>query len=261
MAREARPAEPSAGSLGPATLSIDVGGTGLKASVLDRDGRMLVDRVRVRTPYPCPPEVLVDSLLDIARHLPPHDRISVGFPGMVRGGRVLTAPNLVTEKGPGTKTSPALVAKWHGFDLAGELSKALGKPARIANDADIQGLGVVSGNGLELVITLGTGLGTAVFLDGRLSPHLELAHQPFRKGQTYNEQIGDPARRRIGNKLWSKRVAKAVQNFYVLLCFDTLYVGGGNARKLTVDLGPRATTVDNTAGILGGIRLWETEPT
>jgi polyphosphate glucokinase len=242
---------------GPATLAIDVGGTGLKASVLGPGGEMLVDRVRMRTPYPCPPATLVSALVQLCSGLPAYDRVSVGFPGVVRKGKVLTAPNLATVGGPGTKPSPQLVAEWHGFDLAGALEAALGKPTRVANDADLQGLEVVSGQGLELVITLGTGLGTAVFADGWLAPHLEVAHQPFRKGQTYNEQIGDLARRKVGNRRWSRRVAEAVENLWVLVCFDRLYVGGGNARKLTVSLGPRATIVDNSAGILGGIKLWD----
>lgn len=243
----------------PTTLAIDVGGTGLKASVLGADGTMLVDRLRIRTPYPCPPAVLVKALTELAAQLPSFDRVSVGFPGMVRAGHVLTAPNLSTVSGPGTKTSPELVSDWSGFDLTGAIQAALGRPTRVANDADLQGMDVVSGVGLEMVITLGTGLGSAVFLEGRLAPHLELAHQPFRKGQTYNEQIGDLARRHIGNKLWSKRVVKAVRNFDVLLRFDRLYVGGGNAHRLTVDLGPNVTTVDNKAGILGGIKLWEAD--
>ncbi len=241
----------------PATLAIDVGGTGLKASVLDVKGTMLIDRVRIRTPYPCPPSVLVDSLVELTKDVPRYERVSVGFPGMVRAGKVLTAPNLSTVDGPGTKASPRLVAEWHGFDLVGALESSLGKPTRLANDADLQGMDVISGDGLELVITLGTGLGTAVFLEGKLAPHLEIAHQPFRKGETYNQQIGDLARRKVGNNQWSKRVAKALDNLDVLLCFDRLYVGGGNAGRLTVDLGPKATMVDNTAGILGGIKLWE----
>jgi polyphosphate glucokinase len=246
---------PSVG--GPTTLAIDVGGTGIKASVLDPVGDMIVDRVRVKTPYPCPPEVLVSAIAEMVEPFPSFDRVSIGFPGMVRHGRVLTAPNLSTVNGPGTGESAELVTRWHGFPLADTLARKLGRPTRLANDADLGGLEAISGHGLEVVITLGTGLGTGLFLDGRLAPHLEIAHQPFRKGQTYNEQLGDLSRRKIGNRRWSKRVAKAVEYLDVLMCFDRLYVGGGNARKLTVELGPRATIVDNAAGILGGIRLWD----
>lgn len=244
----------------PFTLAIDVGGTGLKASVLDAEGRMVADRVRVPTAYPSPPERLVDELAALVAPLPRADRVSVGFPGVVRGGLVLTAPHFVTASGPGSPVVESLVAAWRRFDLAGALSERLLLPVRVANDADLQGMEVVKGEGVELVVTLGTGVGTAVFADGWLAPHLELAHHPFRKGQTYNEQLGDAALHRIGPRRWRKRVRKALANFAVLLNYDHLYIGGGNARLLVGHLGPEATIVDNVAGILGGIRLWEDVP-
>jgi polyphosphate glucokinase len=242
---------------GPTTLAIDVGGTGLKASVLRPDGQKMVDRVRTKTPYPCPPRILIRELDKLTYELPRWDRVSVGFPGFVRHGRVLTAPNLSTQGGPGTKLSRKLVEAWAGFPLASQLEARLGKPTRLFNDADMHGLAVISGAGLELVLTLGTGLGTAVFLDGSPTPHLELALVPFKGGGTFQDQLGNRTRRRIGNRRWSKRVLEAVEMFDALLHIDRLYVGGGNAKKLTVDLGHRATLVDNAAGILGGIKLWE----
>jgi polyphosphate glucokinase len=242
---------------GPTTLAIDVGGTGIKASVLDGEGRKIVNRIRAKTPYPCPPRVLIRELDKLTYELPRWDRVSVGFPGFVRAGRVLNAPNLSTKRGPGTALSPKLVEAWAGFPLAAELEGRLGKPTRLLNDADMHGLAVISGEGLELVITLGTGLGTAVFLDGLPTPHLELALMPFRGRGTFQDQLGNRTRRRIGNRRWSKRVLDAVEMFEALLHFDRLYVGGGNAKKLDVDLGHRAELVDNAAGILGGIKLWE----
>ena len=242
---------------GPTTLAIDIGGTGLKASVLDAQGQKIVDRVRIRTPYPCPPRVLIRELDKLTYELPRWDRVSVGFPGFVRAGRVLTAPNLSTKRGPGTALSRKLVHAWAGFPLAAELEGRLGKPTRLFNDADMHGLAVISGEGLELVLTLGTGLGTAVFLDGTPTPHLELAFMPFQGHGTFQDQLGDAARRRIGSRRWSKRVLEAVEMFDALLHIDRLYVGGGNARKLKVDLGHRVELVDNAAGILGGIKLWE----
>jgi polyphosphate glucokinase len=242
---------------GPTTLAIDIGGTGLKASVLDAQGQKLVDRVRTRTPYPCPPRVLIRELDKLTYELPRWDRVSVGFPGFVRAGRVLTAPNLSTKRGPGTELSRKLVHAWAGFPLASELEGRLGKPTRLFNDADMHGLAVISGEGLELVLTLGTGLGTAVFLDGSPTPHLELAFMPFQGHGTFQDQLGNRTRRRIGNRRWSKRVLEAVEMFDALLHIDRLYVGGGNARKLTVDLGHRVELVDNAAGILGGIKLWQ----
>lgn len=186
--------------------------------------------------------------------LPRWDRVSVGFPGFVRAGRVLNAPNLSTKGGPGTARSRKLAVAWARFPLAAELEGRLGKPTRILNDAGMHGLAVVSGEGLELVITLGTGLGTAVFLDGSPTPHLELALMPFRGRGTFQDRLGNRTRRRIGNRRWSNRVLAAVEMFDALLHIDRLYVGGGNAKKLQVDLGHRA---ELAAGILGGIKLWE----
>ena len=242
---------------GPRTLAIDVGGTGIKASVLDPAGQMLADRDRIDTHYPLPPTALLEAIRELARELPAFDRVSVGFPGMVRGGLILSAPHFVTTKGPGTKVDPKLEVAWKRFDLAGELKALLGKPTKVVNDADLQGAAVISGTGLEFVITLGTGVGTAVFHDGLLAPHLELAHHPFRKGETYNEQLGDAARRRLGNKRWNRRVRLAIETLYQLLMYDHLWIGGGNAAHLKFDLGANATLVDNVAGILGGIRLWD----
>jgi polyphosphate glucokinase len=232
--------------------------------VLDASGAMVADRVRVPTVYPMPPTGkggLVPALARLVAPLPEVDRISAGFPGMVRGGVVLSAPHFVTSKGPGSAVDPRLLKAWNRFDLADALALAIGKPARVANDADVQGLAVVSGQGFEVVVTLGTGVGSAVFIDGALLPHLEIAHQPFRKGQTYNDQLGDRTRRVIGDKRWNRRVAKAITNIEGLFFYDRLYIGGGNSGRVTLKaLGSAAgkvSLVDNAAGILGGIKLWD----
>jgi polyphosphate glucokinase len=247
---------PSAGPHGLDTLAIDIGGTGLKASVVDRTGTMEHDRVRIDTPYPLPPAKLVTVLTDLVKTLPHYDRVSAGFPGMVREGRILSAPHFISPKGPGGEPQQKLVDAWARFDLQGELADALGKPCKVANDADVQGAAVVKGHGLELVLTLGTGLGTAFFHDGLLLPHLEFAHTPFHKGATYNEVIGDAARKTLGNKKWAKRVSEAIETFRALCFFDHCYVGGGNAARLD-DLPADVSVVDNSAGITGGVKLWE----
>jgi polyphosphate glucokinase len=246
---------------GTRTLAIDVGGSGLKAAVLDATGAMVSDRARVPTPYPCPPEVLVSALAELAGPLPSYERVSVGFPGMVRAGWVLSAPNLSRVAGAGSKVSADVRRAWAGVDLARALEEALGAPTRVVNDAEMQGAAVVRGQGLELVATLGTGFGTGLFLDGRLAPHLELGQHPFRNDRTYDEVLGDAARRHVGNVRWNRRVARAVRTLEVLLRFDRLYIGGGNSRRVTVDLGPNVELVANIAGLLGGVRLWETELT
>lgn len=225
------------------TLAIDIGGSGLKATVVDDAGKLLCDRVRIDTPVGSPPDAIVALLVEMVRDLPAYDRVAVGFPGMVRNGVVRTAPNLGHDD-------------WAGYALAAALQRELGRPVRAANDADVQGLAVIRGTGIEMVITLGTGFGTALYEDGRLCPHLEISHQPFRKGETYDEQLGNAARKRIGQGKWQKRVLRAIGNLRELTHFDHLYVGGGNAKKLTAELPADVTLVDNVAGLSGGALLW-----
>jgi len=230
------------------TLAIDVGGSGIKAALLDADGSMIGKRQRVPTPAkPVAPEALVGAIDKAAKPLGDFERVSVGFPGYVRDGRVLTAPNLGSE----------VLA---GFDLQGALAQHWGKPVRVLNDADVQGFGAIKGQGVEMVLTLGTGAGTAIFLDGEIMTHLELAHHPVRGNKTYDEYIGNAAREKKGKKAWSKRVAKVIEILRVVVRFDHLYLGGGNAKDVTFRLPPDVTIVPNTDGLTGGIRLWREEP-
>src|SRR6185312_2855878 len=189
------------------TLSIDVGGTGVKASILDGVGRMIVPRLRVPTPDPCPPAALLQACAGLRSQLPPFDRISIGFPGVVRDGHVVTAPHFDADA-------------WFDYPLEAALSRRLGKPARLLNDAEVQGLGIVAGQGLEVVITLGTGVGSAVFSGGRLTPHLELAHHPIHNGKSYNDYLGNETRRSIGDKKWNRRVIKTLGIIEALLHYD-----------------------------------------
>jgi polyphosphate glucokinase len=238
------------------TLAVDIGGTHLKASVLDRAGKMIVDKVSMDTPYPCPPKVLVGSLRDLVRHLPAYHRASVGFPGLIRKGVVRQVPALSRRK-PGGPQSPQLAAQWTGFRLCDALEKAFGLPTLVANDADVQGSGAIRGEGFELVVTLGTGVGCALFEDGVLLPHLELSHGHYKRGMSMDVALGSAERVRIGNRRWNQRVARAFRWLEEMVLFDKMYVGGGNAKHLTLDLGARAEIVPNTTGITGGIRLWD----
>lgn len=242
----------------PRTLSFDIGGTGLKASVLSKHGELLHEPVHTPTPYPLRPEQLVSALATLATGLPTYQRVSAGFPGMMRSGRILSAPHFISPTGPEGKPSAQLVKAWAGFDLQSALAAALGKPCRAANDADVQGAALVKGEGLELVITLGTGVGTALFWDGKLAPHLELAHHPLGKGgRTYNEVLGEAVREKVGNKKWNAHVAVTLGILKALVFYDHCYIGGGNSKRVTIDLPPDVSLADNTAGILGGIKLWE----
>jgi polyphosphate glucokinase len=227
----------------PLTLAIDVGGTGLKATVLDTAGRMVVPRSWLATPHPCPPARLLASLAELVAKLPAADRVSIGFPGIVRDGRVLTAPHFDTEL-------------WRGFPLESRLADQFGKPTRLLNDAEVQGLGVVAGHGIELVLTLGTGAGSALFRDGMLAPHLELAHHPITKHKTYNDFVGHDALNQIGVKRWNRRVRRVIDILYTLVLPDILYIGGGNAVHIAGALPSWVKLVPNDAGLTGGLALW-----
>ena len=239
------------------TLSIDIGGSGVKGALLNSAGEMISERFRIPTPYPCPPQVLIQTVTDLAANFSDFNRLSIGFPGLVREGRVSFVPALSKSELEG-ETDPSLVAAWANFDLATALTEVFGLPVQVANDADVQGSAVIKGVGLEFVMTLGTGCGTALFYDGKLLPHLELGHAPFRKGETFEQQLGNAARKEIGKTRWIKRVQKAITVYESFLFFDHIYVGGGNARHLAgIEFGANVTLVDNSAGILGGIRIWE----
>src|SRR6516225_1123808 len=232
----------------PRTLAIDIGGSGIKAALLDSDGSIIGDRQRVPTPAkPVAPEALVGAIDKAASPLGDFERVSVGFPGYVRDGRVLTAPNLGSE----------VLA---GFDLQSALAQHWGKPVRVLNDADVQGFGAIKGQGVEMVLTLGTGAGTALFRDGEIMLHLELAHHPVSGNKTYDEYIGNAARKKKGNKAWNKRVAKVIDILREVVRFDHLYLGGGNAKDITFPLLADITIVPNTDGLTGGIRLWHKDP-
>ena len=229
---------------GPITLAIDIGGTGLKAGLLDAAGAMAGTPARVETPHPAPPDAVVPALVGLAHCLGAFDRISVGFPGAIKGGKVFTAPNLGTEA-------------WAGYDLAGVLEQRLGRPVRLLNDATVQGLGVIAGHGVECVITLGTGFGFALFQDGRLTPHLEISHHVIRGSKTYDQYLGVAALKQVGKRRWRRRVQKMLAQLRIVVNWDTLYIGGGDARLIDFELTPDIRIVSNKAGITGGVRLWD----
>ena len=253
-------ADRTPGVPGRRTLAVDCGGGGIKASVLDAAGTMHVPPVRVPTPYPLPPDRLVDTVRELAAGLPHADRATVGMPGMIRHGVVVATPHYVTAHGPRTAVVPELERAWAGIDMAAAFSAALGYPVIVLNDAEVHGAGVVSASGLELVLTLGTGLGSALFDGGVLAPHLELSHAPVRRGTTYDGWLGEHERRRIGDGAWSRRVRRAVDGLRPVFRWDRLYLGGGNARRIRpavlAELGDDVVVVPNSAGIAGGVRAW-----
>jgi polyphosphate glucokinase len=127
----------------------------------------------------------------------------------------------------------------------------------VINDADMQGLGAIAGRGVELVITLGTGFGSALFVDGKLVPNLEMGHHPFRKGETYEQQLGRAALDASSRKKWNERLQKAIATLEKLFNYDMLYIGGGNTDRINFEIPPRVKIVPNVSGLLGGIALWK----
>jgi polyphosphate glucokinase len=245
-AADASALQPSTAAGPPYTLAVDIGASGIKASVLDVAGAQGVPRLRTPTPRQATPEAVLEAIAGIAAQLPSVQRMSVGFPGVVKGGKVLTAPNLGTEH-------------WAGFELVAALSSRFGTPVRVLNDAAVQGLGVVDDSGLACVLTLGTGVGCALFRDRRLLTTLELGQHFARKRQTYDQYVGQAALATKGTQRWNRRVRRVIDAVTGLTTCDVLYVGGGNARKIAFDLPDHVRIVSNAAGITGGIRLWDPE--
>jgi len=224
-------------------LSVDIGGSNIKATVLNEKGELTKEYEKIATPYPASPANVLNAIKTLVKDFPDFDKISVGFPGYVKMGVVKTAPNLDT-------------SLWADFNFAKKLEDVLGKPARVVNDADMQGLGVVNGKGLELVITLGTGFGTAWLMDGNLLPHMEFSHQPFNKFKSYDKYIGEKALEKEGLKKWNSRMQKVFDVLKTVFNYDFLYIGGGNSNKLTFKLDKNMKIVTNADGIKGGARLW-----
>lgn len=230
------------------TLTIDIGGTGIKVLPVDLVGNPLGERHRELTPQPSTPEAVMELIRRMIAAQEPFDRVSIGFPGVVMHGVVKTAPNLGT-------------AVWAGFDLQGAVAEHTGKPARALNDAELQGYGVIAGTGVEMVLTLGTGLGTGLYVDGRLVPNLELAHHPLKGDRTYEDLVSDAELARVGKKKWRKRVDRIIETLERIFNYDTLHIGGGNAKKLKGPFPDNVRLFENVEGMTGGIRLWQTVET
>lgn len=225
-------------------LTIDIGGSHVKATILDGSGTPVADYKRVDTPQPSTPANMMNTIKELVRNFSGYNKISVGFPGYVKNGVIKTAPNLGTPE-------------WKDFNLQNELAAMLNQPAKVVNDADLQGIGVVSGKGLEMVITLGTGFGTALLLDGRLLPHLELAHHPVKTDRVYDEYVGEKAYENKGKDGWNNRIKKVINILKTVFNYDHLYISGGNAKNINFQLEENITIVTNKDGIKGGAKLWQ----
>lgn len=227
-------------------LTIDIGGSHIKANILDKNGAQISEYKRLPTPQPATPSNVLQTISSLAKDLPGFDKISAGFPGYVRDGVVRTAPNLSTDY-------------WKNYDLQTALKDLLKQPAKVVNDADLQGVGVVSGKGLEMMITLGTGFGTALLKDGKLLPHLEIGQHPIKTNKTYDEYIGQQGFEKKGKEHWNERIKKVINILKTTFNYDRLYISGGNAKNINFELEKNIIIVNNREGIRGGAMLWKDE--
>lgn len=224
-------------------LSIDIGGTSVKACILTKDGELLSEYTKLPTPKHATPDELIEVISELVAGLQPFDKVSIGFPGYIKYGIVKTGANLAKHQ-------------WPDYPLSQTISDLLNKPVRLINDADQQALGIVQGKGLEIVLTLGTGFGTALTFDGDLLPHLELAHLPVSKDKDYDDYIGDRAFVKEGEKKWNERLQKIIEIYKTVFNYDQLYLGGGNAKHINFELDDNIHVVSNKDGIKGGAKLW-----
>jgi polyphosphate glucokinase len=225
-------------------LAIDIGGTSLKAGVLSASGALLSDALRCPTPDFATPETVCEALEALTAPLGKFHYGSVGFPGAIRYNKTLTAPNLAADK-------------WTGIAFADMLGARLGVPIRLANDATVQGLGAIAGRGIEVILTLGTGMGFALFRGGIPAPQIELGRHPLRDCPSYDDYIGDAILRDIGESAWKARVHAVIAQVRALVNQDHLYLGGGNARLFSAaELPADLSLAPYTSGLIGGRKLW-----
>lgn len=225
-------------------LTIDIGGSHIKETVLNNNGDFLQDYEREKTPQPSTPDKVLELIKTIALRFSSYDKIAAGFPGYVKNGVIKTAPKLGNDV-------------WRNFPLAEKLQEMLGKPALVINDADLQGLALTSGKGIEMMITLGTAFGSSIMRDGILLPHLEMSQLPITKRKNYNDYVGEEALLKIGKKKWNKRMEKVICILKTVFNYDHLYISGGNAALITFKIDSNITISNNKDGIKGGAFLWD----
>lgn len=225
-------------------LTIDIGGSSIKAGLVRADGFMLSALYRYSTPSDPSPARMLDAMLELANPFSGFNAVSVGFPGAIKHHIIQTAPNLGTPL-------------WSGVDFSALVEARFQCPVRLANDATMYGLGVITGKGIEVVLTLGTGMGFALFRDGIPAPQIELGQHTAGDEPSYDDFVGDAALRRIGETGWKQRVQQTIQRLAALVDFDKLHIGGGNARLFVqTELPTNVMLVTNEAGLAGGAKLW-----
>ncbi|MBI4552072.1 MAG: ROK family protein [Candidatus Latescibacteria bacterium] len=233
-------------------LGVDIGGTGIKGAPVNVEtGELTGERERIPTPHPATPDGVIAAVAQLVEHFNWKGPIGCGFPAVIKGGEVHTASNIAQE--------------WIGVNAQGLLEQATGQTATIINDADAAGLAEMrfgagkSRHGLVLIVTLGTGIGSALFIDGRLIPNTELGHIEVR-GKDAERRAAESVRERkqLNWKQWARRVDEYLHTMERLLWPDLIIIGGGVSRKyerffphLTVRAEIVPAQLRNDAGIVG----------
>jgi polyphosphate glucokinase len=215
-------------------LTIDVGGSHVK---------VMTNKDRTKREFVSGPHLSAKTMVKEVKKLTSdwsYDVISLGYPGVVIRNRPLAEP---VNLGRG----------WAGFDF----KKAFGRPTHVVNDALMQALGSYEG-GRMLFLGLGTGLGSAMIIDGVLAP-MELGHLPYRKGRTFEDYVGIAGLKRLGHKKWRRRVAEVIADLVAALEPEYVVLGGGNVEKLD-KLPPGTRRGNNDDAFKGGFRLWDKRP-
>ena len=238
-------------------FAVDIGATNVKFGVVSPSGRVLSSQRRP-TPYPCTPQVLVDLVARRARRSGCR-RVGVGFPGEFVDGRCVGWGNLARRGGAGTPVDPAIEALWRGFALEAALREETGLDVRVVNDATLAAIGSMVGEGREVVITLGTGCGLALTVDGVPTKVRDVGAARRADGRTYDETVGELARETDEGR-WRADVVAVVDELAAEFTADRVHLAGGNARR--VDAGwfapsPPVDVGSNEVSLRGAARLFE----
>jgi polyphosphate glucokinase len=240
------------------TLAVDCGGGTLKFASVDSGGLILKQK-NIKVAYPFSPSDLVITIKEVFEEFSPIDRVVVGIPGMIRQGVVITTPHYQNIAGPRSKVDAKLKNAWDGFDAKEAIASKLNIETFVLNDAQLHGLGVIEGVGVELVLTFGTGLGYALFVDGVPTVHFELSRSPIGFNNIYDEYIGETERRRLGDLWWSWRVLRLIKKLQPVFMWDRLYLGGGNALRLAKRIQnklPANVKIEkNAAALIGAAKI------
>jgi polyphosphate glucokinase len=240
-------------------LAVDIGATTIKFGVVNPEGQLVDEVLRMATPYPCSPSRLVEFITEQIS-LSGCSRIGVGFPGDLREGLVIEPGNLSRPEGFTSDIDPLLLAEWQNINLEQAFRSACHQDVRVVNDATLAALGCSEGTGNELVFTLGTGFGIALVVDGDLVEIRDVGAEMFSDGQSYDRLLGEFARSQDEIR-WNGLLHRAVNDFVDEFSADTVHLGGGNSRRVDLaqfsDAEYRIVVNNNDATLRGAVKLFD----